>query len=173
MVQKVFGRVNTDATPPTLNANFSASSLATNGQPNGTKSEETATMETEPSSQSANGEEVKKGGDDSEAEKELKRQSLQDQIIAEAALARRETLNVADSKSPADILGDTEQVFEDESVPEALAGSSVQQPRETESQQVPTETSPSQEEQHQTEKTESENVLAAEETDAEGETITS
>ncbi|GAB5586409.1 guanine nucleotide exchange protein for ADP-robosylation factor [Umbelopsis nana] len=168
MVHQVFGRVNTDAAPPSLNTNLSTSNLTTNGQPNGAASDDdTEATEAENSAQAAQGEDEHTRGGDSEAEKELKRQSLQDQIIAEAALARRETLNVADSKSPADILGDTEQVFEDESVPEALAGSSVQ----TREQVAPSDPVPTQED-HQADEKEGENTPAIDNPEAEDEADT-
>lgn len=168
MVHQVFGRVNTDAAPPSLNTNLSTSNLTTNGQPNGAASDDdTAATEAENSAQATQGEDEHTRGGDGEAEKELKRQSLQDQIIAEAALARRETLNVADSKSPADILGDTEQVFEDESVPEALAGSSVQ----TREQVAPSDPVPTQED-HQADEKEGENTPAIDNPEAEDEADT-
>lgn len=126
MVNQVFGRVNTDVQPP------SSMALATaNGHVQAISADgETSTSENEASTQSGEGGEKQASVEPTEAEKESLRQSLQDEIIAEAAMARREAINAPDSKSTADILGDTEQVFEDESVPEALSGTSVPPPEE-------------------------------------------
>jgi brefeldin A-inhibited guanine nucleotide-exchange protein len=126
MVNQVFGRVNTDVQPPSsialATANGHVQAISADG--------ETSTSENEASTQSGEGGEKQSSVETTEAEKESLRQSLQDEIIAEAAMARREAINGPDSKSTADILGDTEQVFEDESVPEALSGTSVQPPEE-------------------------------------------
>ncbi|KAI8581481.1 hypothetical protein K450DRAFT_231499 [Umbelopsis ramanniana AG] len=123
MVNQVFGRVNTDVQPP--------SSISSNGHVHAVSAdEETSISENEPSAQPDEGKEKQPSLEATEAEKESLRQSLQDEIIAEAAMARREAINGPDSKSTADILGDTELVFEDESVPEALSGASIQPPPE-------------------------------------------
>jgi brefeldin A-inhibited guanine nucleotide-exchange protein len=122
MVNQVFGRVNTDVQPPS-----SISSAPANGHVHAVSADgETSISENEASTQSGEGGEKQPSLETTEAEKESLRQSLQDEIIAEAAMARREAINGPESKSTADILGDTEQVFEDESVPEALSGTSVQ-----------------------------------------------
>jgi hypothetical protein len=125
MVNQVFGRVNTDVPP-------SASTSITNGHVNGiSANEEVSSSGNEASAEPVEGDEKQAMKETTEAEKELQRQSLQDQIIAEAAMARQEAINAHNSKSTVDILGDTEQVFEDESVPEALVGATVQQSEES------------------------------------------
>jgi hypothetical protein len=139
MVQHVFSRVNTDAQPPPSAIIVSTPNPTADQDDEGTSAidGDTENGTAEPV-KAVNGEENHKKLEDRETEEEANRQSLKDEIIAEAAQARLETVNGTDnSKSPAEILGDTEQVFEDHSVPEALAVSSVQATEE-DSSKVPT-----------------------------------
>ncbi|KAJ2963214.1 hypothetical protein NQZ79_g1686 [Umbelopsis isabellina] len=141
MVQHVFSRVNTEAPPPP------SAIIVSTPNPTADQDEEGNTPAidgntengTAESAKAVNGDDTYKKADDGEAnEDEIHLQSLKDEIIAEAAQARLETASGTDnSKSPAEILGDTEQVFEDHSVPEALAVSSVQA-TEGDASKVPT-----------------------------------
>lgn len=147
MVQHVFSRVNTEAPPPPSAIIVSTPNPTADQDEDGNTPAIDGGVEngTVDSAKTVNGNDTYKKADDGEVhEDDSNLQSLKDEIIAEAAQARLETVNGTDnSKSPAEILGDTEQVFEDHTVPEALAVSSVQA-TEDDASKVPTAQVPEQ-----------------------------